>query len=181
MAATLSKASPAASSMVAAQQLEIQRAQAAIEAGVAAADDQADAGKDLLRAAGQPAGVDVGLQVVDGHQRDVAGPRTGSWPPPGPPAASRPAPACWPRPRRRDRRATVRPAAAPRRSPAGSAPGGPARRSPAPRRRSAGAGRPARRPPNRAPPAVGDDGRRGLVAGGFQGQEVHGLVLGLGS
>ena len=48
MAATLSKASPAASSIVAAQQLEVQRPAAAIEARVPAADDQAHAGKDVL-------------------------------------------------------------------------------------------------------------------------------------
>ena len=37
---------------------------------MAAADDQADAGKHVA-AARQPAGVDVGLQVIDGHQRQV--------------------------------------------------------------------------------------------------------------
>ncbi len=59
----------------AAQQLEVQRPAAVIQARVPAADDQADAGKDVL-AGRQAAGVDMGLQVIDGHQRHVPAPGT---------------------------------------------------------------------------------------------------------
>ena len=107
-----------------------------------AADDQADAGKHVA-AARQPAGVNVGLQMIHRHQRQIRGPRTASWPPSVRPTASRPAPAYWPPPPRRDRPASAPPSAALRRSPAESARRGPARRSPAPRRRTARAAHPA--------------------------------------
>ncbi len=56
----------------ASQQFEFQRRCAAIQAGVAAADDQAQARKDVA-SGGQAAGVDVGLQMIDGHQRQASG------------------------------------------------------------------------------------------------------------
>ena len=55
-----------------AQELEIQRPAATVQAAVAAADDQAHAGKDVALGR-QPAGIDVGLEVIDGHQRDLPG------------------------------------------------------------------------------------------------------------
>ena len=61
MLATLSNASPGRVVDRAAQQLELERTDAAIQAGVAAADDQPDAGKDVP-AAGDLAGVDVRVQ-----------------------------------------------------------------------------------------------------------------------
>ncbi len=64
MLATLSNASPAASSIVPPRDVEIEAPSAAIQARVPAADDQADAGKDV--AARAPAGRRrVRVQVVD--------------------------------------------------------------------------------------------------------------------
>ena len=40
---------------------------------MAAADDESDARKDVLRGRGQPAGVDVRLEMVDGDQGDSSG------------------------------------------------------------------------------------------------------------
>ena len=136
----------------AAQRREIGRAFAAVQVRVPAADDQADAGKHVA-AARQPAGVDVGLQVIHGQQRQVAGDaqRLGR----GQPDQQRPGQAR--RVGHGDRvevgERDVRLCEAPRRSPAGSARRGPARRSPARRRRTARAAGPAKRRPTTAPRA----------------------------
>ena len=52
------------------QQLELQRAAAAIQARVPTADHQRDAGEHVL-AAGDAAGIDVGLKMVHRHQRNI--------------------------------------------------------------------------------------------------------------
>ena len=149
----MSNASPAASSIVPPSSLKSSARVAAIQARMAAADDQADAGKDVV------------ARCQRGRRR--CGPADDSTATSGLPMATH---------KRFGRRqadqqragqpgrvghghgveivpASGRPGAASRRSPAESARRGPARRSPAPRRRTARAARPAKPRPTRAPPA----------------------------
>src|SRR5262249_51623675 len=56
------------------EQVEVKGTLAVEQQSVPAADDEPDAGEDVA-ARGQPAGVDVPLDVVDAHQRDAQGDR----------------------------------------------------------------------------------------------------------
>jgi len=67
----LSNASPAASSIVAAEQVGVDRPSAVEEARVPPRHDQPDAGVDLGVGIGELAGVEVPFQVIDRDQRHV--------------------------------------------------------------------------------------------------------------
>ncbi len=79
-----------------AQHFEIAGGAAEIEARMSAADNHSHARKHLL-AAGNPAGIDVGMQMIHGHQRFAECDAQASWRRRARPAANPPDRACWPR------------------------------------------------------------------------------------
>ena len=75
--ATLSKASPAASSVVPPRSSLLERALATIKAGMPPRNDQSHARKDLAIGISELAGVKMTLEVIDGDQRDIECQRQG--------------------------------------------------------------------------------------------------------
>ena len=164
----------------AAQRREIGRAGAAIEVRMAAAYDQANAGKHIA-AAGQPAGVDVGLQMIDRHQRQIRRPAQIAFAAVSPTSSEPARPGVFAT-ATASKSASVRPALRSASSITGRI------RSTCARDAISGT-----TPPNRSCKCilrgddrrehfqpVGDDGRRRFVARGFDRQQLHGASLGRG-